>query len=166
MKDLRIIPVTNMELVYSLVPVAEEIWREHYIPIIGEKQVEYMLEKFLSAEALVEQINSGYEYFLLSYDYTFAGFAGIKEEGGKLFLSKLYLYNEFRGKGIASYMFQKFVEICKMRELDKIWLTCNRHNTNSYEVYKHLGFVTVREEKADIGEGFVMDDFIMEYEVK
>ena len=166
MKDLRIIPVTNMELVYSLVPVAEEIWREHYIPIIGETQVEYMLEKFLSAEALVEQINSGYEYFLLSYDYTFAGFAGIKEEGGKLFLSKLYLYNEFRGKGIASYMFQKFVEICKMRELDKIWLTCNRHNTNSYEVYKHLGFVTVREEKADIGEGFVMDDFIMEYEVK
>ena len=166
MKDLRIIPVTNMELVYSLVPVAEEIWREHYIPIIGEQQVEYMLEKFLSAEALVEQINSGYEYFLLSYDYTFAGFAGIKEEDGKLFLSKLYLYNEFRGKGIASYMFQKFVEICKMRELDKIWLTCNRHNTNSYEVYKHLGFVTVREEKADIGEGFVMDDFIMEYEVK
>ena len=166
MKDLRIIPVTNMELVYSLVPVAEEIWREHYIPIIGEQQVEYMLEKFLSAEALVEQINSGYEYFLLSYDYTFAGFAGIKEEGGKLFLSKLYLYNEFRGKGIASYMFQKFVEICKMRELDKIWLTCNRHNTNSYEVYKHLGFVTVREEKADIGEGFVMDDFIMEYDVK
>lgn len=166
MKDLRIIPVTNMELVYSLVPVAEEIWREHYIPIIGEKQVEYMLEKFLSAEALVEQINSGYEYFLLSYDYTFAGFAGIKEEDGKLFLSKLYLYNEFRGEGIASYMFQKFVEICKMRDLHKIWLTCNRHNTNSYEVYKHLGFVTVREEKADIGEGFVMDDFIMEYEVK
>ena len=166
MKDLRIIPVTNMELVYSLVPVAEEIWREHYIPIIGEKQVEYMLEKFLSAEALVEQINSGYEYFLLSYDYTFAGFAGIKEEDGRLFLSKLYVDKDFRGIGIASYMFQKFVEICKMRDLHKIWLTCNRHNTNSYEVYKHLGFVTVREEKTDIGEGFVMDDFIMEYEVK
>ena len=166
MKDLRIIPVTNMELVYSLVPVAEEIWREHYVPIIGKKQVEYMLNKFLSAEALVEQINSGYEYFLLSYDYTFAGFAGIKEEDGKLFLSKLYVDKEFRGKGIASYMFQKFVEICKMRELNKIWLTCNRHNTNSYEVYKHLGFVTVREEATDIGEGFVMDDFIMEYDVK
>ena len=95
MKDLRIIPVTNMELVYSLVPVAEEIWREHYIPIIGEKQVEYMLEKFLSADALVEQINSGYEYFLLSYDYTFAGFAGIQEEDGKLFLSKLYVDKDF-----------------------------------------------------------------------
>ncbi len=166
MKDLRIIPVTNMELVYSLVPVAEEIWREHYIPIIGEKQVEYMLEKFLSAEALVEQINSGYEYFLFSYEYTFAGFAGICEEDGKLFLSKLYVHEDFRGKGIASHMFGKFVEICKMRNLSKIWLTCNRHNTNTMAVYEHLGFKTVREEATDIGEGFVMDDFIMEYEVK
>lgn len=165
MKDLRIIPVTNMELVYSLVPVAEEIWKDHYIPIIGEKQVEYMLEKYLSAEALVEQINSGYEYFLLSYDYTFAGFAGILEKDGKLFLSKLYVDRDFRGKGIASYMFQKFIEICKMRSLTHIWLTCNRHNTNSYEVYKHLGFVTIREEVTDIGEGFVMDDYIMEYQI-
>jgi len=101
MKNLRIIPVTNMELVYSLVPVAEEIWREHYIPIIGKDQVEYMLEKFLSAEALVEQINSGYEYFLFSYDYTFAGFAGIYEKDGSLFLSKLYIDKDFRGKGIG-----------------------------------------------------------------
>ena len=166
MKELRIIPVTNMELVYSLVPVAEEIWREHYVSIIGEKQVEYMLEKFLSADALVEQINSGYEYFLFSYDYTFAGFAAIKEENGELFLSKLYVDKEFRGKGIGSHMFQKFIEICKLRELNKIWLTCNRNNTSSLEVYKHLGFKVVREEVADIGNGFVMDDYILEYEVE
>ena len=166
MKNLRIIPVTNMELVYSLVPVAEEIWREHYIPIIGEDQVEYMLEKFLSTDALVEQINSGYEYFLMSYDYTFAGFAAIKEENGELFLSKLYVDKDFRQKGIGSYMFQKFIEICKLRELKKIWLTCNRNNTNSLEVYKKLGFTIVREEVADIGNGFVMDDYILEYEVK
>ena len=63
-------------------------------------------------------------------------------------------------------MFQKFVEICKMRELNQIWLTCNRNNTNSLEVYKHLGFTVAREEVTDIGEGFVMDDFIMEYDVK
>lgn len=165
MKKLRIIPVTNMELVYSLIPMAENIWRDHYIPIIGEKQVEYMLEKYFSAESLVEQIHSGTEFFLISYDYTFAGFAAIKESDGKLFLSKLYIDKEFRGKGIASHMFQKFIEICKMRELSHIWLTCNRNNTSSYEVYKHWGFVTIREEAADIGEGFVMDDYIMEYEV-
>ena len=166
MDGLRIIPVTNMELVYSTTAVAEEIWREHYTPIIGKKQVEYMLEKFLSPEALVEQINSGYEYFVFSYEYTFAGFAGIHEENGKLFLSKLYVHKDFRGKGIASYLFQKFIEICKMRNINTIWLTCNRHNEHSINVYKNWGFEIIREEVTDIGNDFVMDDYIMEYHIK
>lgn len=166
MKNLRIIPVANEELVLSLSAVADDIWRQHYTPIIGEAQVDYMLEKFLSPEALVEQINSGYEYFLFSYDYTFAGFAGIHEEDNKLFLSKLYVHEDFRGKGIGSYMFQKFIEICKLRNLKTIWLTCNRNNTESLAVYEHLGFKKVREEVADIGNGFVMDDYIMEYEIQ
>ena len=165
MDGLRIIPVTNMELVYSLSAVADDIWHEYFTPIIGEAQVDYMLEKFLSPEALVEQINSGYEYFLFSYEYTFAGFAGIHEEDGKLFLSKLYVHEDFRGQGIASYMFKQFVDICKERNLSKIWLTCNRHNTKTLAVYDHLGFKTVREEAADIGNGFVMDDYILEYDI-
>ena len=166
MSGVKFFPVNNMELIYTLSTMAEEIWHEYFTPIIGTEQVEYMLEKFLSADALVEQINSGYEYFLFSYDYTFAGFAAIKEENGELFLSKLYVDKEFRGKGIGSHMFQKFIEICKLRELNKIWLTCNRNNTSSLEVYKHLGFKVVREEVADIGNGFVMDDYILEYEVE
>ena len=165
MDKLRIMPVTNMELVYSVYAVAEAIWEQHYTPIIGEAQVAYMIEKFLSPDAIVEQINSGYEYFLFSYDYTFAGFAAIEERGEELFLSKLYVDEEFRGKGIGKYMFQKFVEIAKMRNLKKIWLTCNRNNTNSIAIYEHLGFKKVREEVTDIGNGFVMDDFIFEYEV-
>ena len=165
MDALRIMPVTNMELVYSVYAVAVAIWEQHYTPIIGEEQVEYMVEKFLSPDAIVEQINSGYEYFLFSYDYTFAGFAAIEERGEELFLSKLYVDEEFRGKGIGKYMFQKFVEIAKMRNLKKIWLTCNRNNVNSLAFYEHLGLKKVREEVTDIGNGFVMDDFILEYEV-
>ncbi len=165
MDNLRIIPVTNEELVLSLSAVADDIWHEYFTPIIGEAQVDYMLEKFLSPDALIEQINSGYEYFLFSYEYTFAGFAGVHEEDGKLFLSKLYVHKDFRGKKIGSYMFQKFVELCKLRGLTKIWLTCNRNNENTLAIYEHLGFKRVREEKADIGNGFYMDDYILEYDI-
>ena len=163
MKNLRIMPVTNMELVYSVYAVADAIWHQHYDPIIGEEQVDYMVEKFLSPDAVAEQINSGYEYFLYSYDYTFAGFAAILEKDDELFLCKLYVDEEFRGKGIGKYMFQKFVEICKMRNLKKIWLTCNRNNAGALAFYEHIGFSKVREEVTDIGEGYVMDDFILEY---
>ena len=165
MDGLRVIPVSNIELVYSLSTVADEIWHEHFVPIIGEAQVDYMLEKFLSPEALVEQINSGYQYYLFSYEYTFAGFAGVHKENGSLFLSKLYVHKDFRGIGIASYMFKQFIELCKKNNLDKIWLTRNRYNANTLEVYRHWGFETVREEATDIGNGFVMDDYIMQYRI-
>lgn len=59
MDGLRVIPVSNIELVYSFSAVADEIWHDHFVPIIGEAQVDYMLEKFLSPDALVEQINNG-----------------------------------------------------------------------------------------------------------
>lgn len=166
MNELRIIPVTNEELIYSLSAIADEIWHEHFTPIIGEAQVNYMLQKFLSPEALIEQINNGYEYFLFSYEYTFAGFAGIHEEDSSLFLSKLYVHKDFRGMKIASYMFRKFVDICKLRNLNKIWLTCNRFNKNTLAVYEHLGFRKTRTQVADIGNGFVMDDYIMEYKIQ
>jgi len=166
MDGLRVIPVSNIELIYSVSAVADEIWHEHYDPIIGEAQVDYMLEKFLSPDALAEQINSGYQYYLFSHEYTFAGFAGVHKEDGKLFLSKLYVHPEFQGMGIASYMFHQFIEMCKKHDLSKIWLTCNRNNTKSLEIYKHWGFKKVREEVADIGNGYVMDDYILEYEIQ
>ena len=76
------------------------------------------------------------------------------------------MHEDFRGQGIASYMFKQFIEMCKKHELEKIWLTCNRNNTNSIEIYKHWGFEIVREEVKDIGNGFVMDDYIMEYKIQ
>ena len=165
MDGLRVIPVSNIELVYSLSAIADDIWHEHFTPIIGEAQVDYMLDKFLSPDALTEQVNSGYQYYIFSFEYTFAGFAGIHKENGKLFLSKLYVHKDFRGTGIGTYMFKQFIELCKKNSLDTIWLTCNRHNSNTIEVYKHWGFEIVREEATDIGNGFVMDDYIMEYKI-
>ena len=165
MDGLRVIPVSNMELVYSVTAVADEIWHEHFPSILSDEQIDYMLEKFLSPEALAEQINSGYQYYLFSFEYTFAGFAAVHKENGSLFLSKLYVHKDFRGKGIASYMFKQFIELCKKNNLDKIWLTCNRMNVHSIDVYRHWGFETVRTEVTDIGNGYVMDDYIMEYKI-
>lgn len=165
MHNLKLIPVKEIEQIEILSKLACEIWNQHFVPIIGQAQVDYMLNKFLSPKALTEQIASGYEYFLVSCDDKFVGFTGIHDENGSLFLSKLYVHIDVRGKGIASWVFHELVKICKERNLDKIWLTCNRHNSNTLAIYDHLGFEIVREEAADIGNGFVMDDYILEYKI-
>ena len=167
MEDLRIVPADNAELLYNIAALAEDIWHEHYAPIIGETQVEYMVEKFQSVDALNDQImKEGYEYFVLIYEYLMAGYMGIRADEDALFLSKLYIHEECRGKHISTNVLNYLTALCKKRGLKKIWLTCNKNNTHTLEVYQHLGFVIVREQVADIGNGFVMDDYVLEYEIR
>ena len=64
MDDLRILPVTNEELILNVATMAEEIWHEYFPALISEEQIDYMLEKFLSFDSIFEQIQNGYEYFL------------------------------------------------------------------------------------------------------
>ncbi|MFR9065367.1 MAG: GNAT family N-acetyltransferase, partial [[Clostridium] scindens] len=55
--------------------------------------------------------------------------------------------------------------LCRERGLSKIYLTCNKHNDNTLAIYDHLGFKITDEQVADIGNGFVMDDYILTYAI-
>ena len=162
---MHIEQATTEEEIQTIADLAEIIWHQHFTPIIGKEQVIYMVEKFQSFNALKEQIENGYEYYRIFDQDEFCGYCGIHPENGKLFLSKLYLKKEARGKHLATTVFEFLKQLCRERGLSAIWLTCNKHNDNSLAVYRHLGFETVDTQVADIGNGFVMDDYIMEVTV-
>lgn len=158
-------PVTTKEEIGTTARLAAEIWREHYIRIITAAQIDYMLDKFQSIHAIADQIeHQGYEYYLIRVNGDHAGYLAIKPENedSKLFLSKFYLLKAYRGQGYGSRTIRFLEELCRERGLKAIWLTVNRHNTSSIAVYERNGFRTVRTQVADIGGGFVMDDYVME----
>lgn len=160
---MHIEKATTEEDLHKIAELAEIIWHQHFTPIIGKEQVIYMVDKFQSFPALKEQLTSGYEYYRIFNQDDFCGYCGIHPENGKLFLSKLYLKKEARGRHLASQTFDFLKQLCRERGLSAIWLTCNKHNDNTLAVYRHLGFKTVDTQVTDIGNGFVMDDYIMEY---
>lgn len=152
--------------VREIADLAKVIWNEHFTPIIGKDQVDYMVEKFQSYPALKEQISEEYEYYQIFSGGEFCGYTGIHPgEDNRLFLSKLYLKKESRGHHLATGAFSFLKEICRERGYSAIWLTCNKHNDNSLGVYRHFGFEIVDTQEADIGGGFIMDDYIMEYKI-
>ena len=152
--------------VREIADLAKVIWNEHFTPIIGKDQVDYMVEKFQSYPALKEQISEGYEYYQIFSGGEFCGYTGIHPgEDNRLFLSKLYLKKESRGHHLATGAFSFLKEICRERGYSAIWLTCNKHNDNSLGVYRHFGFEIIDTQEADIGGGFIMDDYIMEYSI-
>lgn len=163
MENFMMKKVKNDTQIKEIARLAEIIWHEHFTPIIGEGQVNYMVDKFQSYSALTEQLKNGYEYYQIYFTGEFCGYCVIHPEENRLFLSKLYLKKEVRGKHLATQAFQFLKNICRERGLCAIWLTCNKHNDGSLAVYRHLGFQTIDEQEADIGGGYIMDDYIMEY---
>lgn len=163
LEDKPIVPVRSEREVRELSRMADAIWHEHYDKMIGVDQVDYMVEKFQSPGAIVEQMESqGYEYYFL-YDGTKrCGYVAAQETGDELFLSKIYVQKEFRGRKTAKNAVAFLEEKARQTGKKDVWLTVNRNNANSIAAYKAMGFVVREEKVADIGGGFVMDDYIME----
>lgn len=151
---LRKVTADEVEELSSL---AHQIWRECFPGMISDEQIEYMLEKFQSVKAITEQMQNGYDYYFLIYEGETAGYTGMREDSDEVFLSKIYVIDRFRGKGIASEAVSRIVELGK-----PITLTVNRGNFRAINAYEKMGFVKVREQKADIGSGFIMDDYVMQ----
>lgn len=165
--ELTFLPVKTEEQIVELAALADIVWHEYFIKILTIEQIDYMVDKFQSVHAMTSQIKEqGYEYFFLSQNGIYIGYVAIHPEDEKLFLSKLYILKEYRGNGYASKTFEFLEDICRQKKYRVIWLTVNRFNDNSIEVYKKKGFEIVRTQVTDIGNNYVMDDYILEKVIK
>ena len=157
------ISLEDKAAIKDLSEFATKIIKKHFDPIIGEAQNDYMLNKFQSVSTITEQIVQGYRYYFVMKRQEKVGFIAFYPKEGKMYLSKFYLAAEHRGQGIASKMFQFVKEEASKEDLPAIFLNVNKNNNKVIEIYKHFGFRKVGEENKDIGNGYVMDDFILEY---
>jgi len=142
--------------------MASIIWYDHYTPIIGTEQVRYMLDKFQSVASMTDQIKNGYQYFLILEDETQVGYLSFIKREEELFLSKVYILKELRGQGTGKKAFEFIEAQAKKHQCQKIGLTVNRNNFNSIKAYEKSGFQNIGAIIQDIGQGYVMDDYIME----
>ena len=157
--------VVTSHHIESVAQLAKEIWEQHYTPIIGAKQVEYMLNKFQSHQAIKDQMDNGFQYYLLSLADEPIGYCSIQLEQQAIFLSKIYIQKAYRGFGFG----KKFMDFIKKKAIryakPTIRLTVNKHNSNSISAYHNMGFTTTKEVVFDIGDGYVMDDYELELQV-
>lgn len=153
---------TDKEQIASVAALAEEIWHEHFTPIIGKSQVEYMLEMFQSEQAIGEQVKNGFLYYLVKTNNRDVGYFGVYQTDEGLLLSKFYIRSSERGKGLGRRAMIFIESLAKERNVTRIILTVNKYNTDTIEAYKKLGFQITESIVQDIGNGFIMDDYRME----
>ena len=143
--------------------LAHVTWNQHYPPIIGQQQVDYMLNLMYSEKSLTQQmVEKGHLFFAISFDNENIGFISVHEEKpSQWFLNKFYIDQTKASKGIGSKAFQSLIHLVKP---SSITLTVNRKNFKSINFYFKNGFRISEVKDFDIGEGYVMEDFIMKWE--
>lgn len=159
-RDMDLERVEIPSQIAAVAALARETWTQHYVPLIGAAQVEYMLAKFQSAEAIARQITTeGYEYYWAPG----AGYLALVPDPVRksVMLSKIYVLADRRGTGEGRAM----VEFAEKRAAElggaELWLTVNKHNAGSIAFYERMGFRKTEAVVTDIGGGFVMDDWRM-----
>ena len=154
--------VTTKDQIATVAALAREIWVEHYTPIIGRDQVEYMLQRFQSREAVAAQIGYGIRYFLIAGEGHSIGYLAVQPKGDELFLSKIYVLAALRRKGYGQKGVDFAETLAKNGGFKKITLTVNKQNSIAIQAYEKIGFKHQGPVVQDIGGGFVMDDYRME----
>lgn len=152
--------VINEEEIKKLVTLSNYIYGSYYPSIIGQEQTDYMVKKFLSFEAIKDNIDQGYLYYIVG-DYL--GFIALIKEENYLYISKAYLDEKERHKGYFNDIFNFIKDKAFELGYKSIRLNVNKYNYNSIEVYEHLGFKRIKSEEIDIGNNYIMDDYVYEY---
>lgn len=161
--DVDFAPVVAPADAAVVAHLAKEIWYEHYVPIIGREQVDYMVPRFQSEPAVLEQIGKGLQYFVIRRDGQACGYLAIEPQPAarRMFLSKLYVLKSARQHGLARQALAFIETRARAAGLDTVWLTVNKFNP-AVQAYERLGFVNVADVVTDIGGGYVMDDYRLE----
>jgi RimJ/RimL family protein N-acetyltransferase len=159
MQDLSLVSATENDIPV-LTELAQRIWNQHYPSIISQTQIDYMLEKMYSASSLREQMRvKKHQFSFIVVNGKKIGFISVNEQGDNTwFLNKFYIDQQIAGKGLGTLAYQKLLDLIKPK---KITLTVNRQNYKAINFYFKNGFVIEKVADFDIGEGYVMNDFVM-----
>ena len=98
----------------SIAGLARDIWNQHYIPIIGQAQTDYMLANFQSVSAIARQIADGYQYYIAMDNGVQAGYFAMVPNQAEhhTLLSKIYVRRDRRGAGLGKAIMAFVEERC------------------------------------------------------
>ncbi len=154
--------------------LAERIWPVAYGSIISPEQMRYMLDLIYSTSSLEKQIEEQHHHFILALETSvpcgFASYSPLETSfpeneaisADKIVyrLHKLYIDPFCQGKGIGRFLLDFIISDIKQKNATDLELNVNRHN-KALDFYQKAGFIITRDEDIDIGNGYFMNDFVM-----
>jgi ribosomal protein S18 acetylase RimI-like enzyme len=144
--------------------LAYRIWPDTYGATHTSAELDYMLSKFYAVDTLEQQMENGHVFVLAEDNDIFVGFVAYEfssEDTNSTKIHKLYVLPETQGKGIGKALVDYVRKQAIINKNEMLFLNVNKLN-KAKDFYHRYGFTITKDIVIDIGEGFVMDDYVME----
>ncbi|MEO6313499.1 MAG: GNAT family N-acetyltransferase [Chitinophagaceae bacterium] len=146
--------------------LAHQVWPVTYGALLAPEQLEYMLELIYNPAALEKQMQAGQHFLIAERAAAAVGFASFAATAQPQVykLQKLYVTVAVQGQGLGKQLIEAVIQRVQPLGATHIRLNVNRQN-KAISFYESYGFQIVSEEDIDIGQGYFMNDFVMEKDV-
>lgn len=184
MDNTLLIRQGELEDINSIGFLAQQIWPETYGSILSPEQLSYMMNLFYSPASLRKQMmEDRHQFLIVEQEEEAIGFAswGVASgsvalggvalgdtasgsalpEPGVFKLHKLYVLPGQQGKGLGRALLQYIFEAIRPEGARILRLNVNRYN-KARQFYEKMGFAVTKEEDVAIGNGYFMNDYVME----
>jgi len=160
--NIEIRPVTPPD-VPAISALAREIWQATYPGIITQEQIDFMLEQRYGHERLYDDLEDLHKWLDQAFfEGRRIGFAFSEVYKGEFKLDKLYIHPDVQRQGVGGQLIAHVAARAKREGYPCVVLQVNKRNVNAINSYKKYGFVVRELTVDDIGQGYVMDDYVME----
>ena len=152
----------DIHLIHAL---AHATWPAAYKEILSADQMDYMLAQIYSETSLQNQFDNNHHFLIAEENKNPVAFACYNKLNPGIYkLQKIYVLPAQQGKGIGKLLINHVIQKIKAQGAAALLLNVNRNN-KAKQAYEHLGFKVISEEDIDIGNGYFMNDYIMEKKV-
>ena len=160
MADIRRLEPHEIDAVSVL---ARVVWQATYPALISQAQIDYMLGDRYAAQHIRAQLDDlRHAWWVAHQDAQLVGFAHVSLDGADCKLDKLYVHPDSQRNRVGSALLASAQDWARAQHARRLWLQVNRGNGQAIAAYLKRGFRIIESRAFDIGNGFVMDDHVME----
>ena len=147
--------------------IADDVWPKTFREILSPEQIVYMMKMMYAPDVMEKELANGFLFDLLVVDGCDAGYMvyAPHDAPGTMKLHKLYLLEEFQGKGYGQKMLRHVADTARKSGFRSLILAVNKQNVKARKAYERFGFNQYKSVQIDIGNGFIMDDYWLRYEL-